>query len=138
MTDVVRTTARIPPSPAPTSPAQALTARLEELSRLPAGWDGCGARPVDPLIAAAARRLVERLPADLLQGAFAVPTAAGGLQLEWHRGRRVLELEFESASVLHTLKWDPSAAEEQEDVIDAGDVDGVVALARWFHGERPR
>lgn len=112
--------------------AIAIEAKLNELASLQPNWDGYGASVIDPAIIAAARKFVASLPENLAFRPHVVPMSTGNLQLEWHRGSRTLELEFESRQLIHFLQWHPEAGVEEEDTIRADDVDRAVELIRWF------
>lgn len=58
--------------------------------------------------------------------------STGNLQFEWHHGRKVLELEFETADTIHFLQWDPEQHIEEEDTFRASDIDRAVDLIQWF------
>lgn len=107
-------------------------ARLEELRRLPANWDGYGARPIDGAIIDAAQSFIERLPNDLPVPPRVVPMSPGNLQLEWHAGSRTLELAFETPQVIHFLKWHPQEQIEEEDVFPVTDTNRALGLIQWF------
>ena len=106
--------------------------QLDALSKLPAGWNGYGAEPIDPAIIAAAARFLADLPLDAVGPPRVVPMTRGRIQLEWHRGERSLELEFEDAESLHFLKWDPEAGIEEEDVVPIREAGRVRELLAWF------
>jgi hypothetical protein len=89
---------------------------LERLKDLGPNWDGYGAEPIALRTIEAAQRFICQTPFDLRIRPQVVPMTRGRLQLEWHRGPRSLELEFESPSRVHYLKWDSSAGLEEEDV----------------------
>jgi hypothetical protein len=108
---------------------------LEDLRRLNAGWDGYGAEPINSATIDAALRVVDQLPASLVDAPQVVPMTRGRLQLEWHRGNRSLELEFETPERLHYLKWDSDAGIEEEDVFPSSQTQTVVELLRWFASE---
>jgi hypothetical protein len=59
----------------------------------------------------------------------------GRLQLEWHRGNRSLELEFESPGRIRYLKVDDDSGVEEESVIPTSQTALVVALLQWFASE---
>lgn len=59
----------------------------------------------------------------------------GRVQLEWHRGRRSLELEFETPTTVHFLKWDPDAGVEEEDVLPATQTKELHDLLSWYVSE---
>ncbi len=105
---------------------------LNRLASLPANWDREGAPRIDPAIIRAARDFIARLPPDVAPIPAVVPSAAGNLQFEWTAGRRSLELEIESPSTIHYLKWDPNEQVEEEDVFNIKDTDRTVHLIQWF------
>ena len=107
-------------------------AELNELAKLQPNWDGYGASRISPPIIDAARRFIDRLPESVPSPPAIVPMSPGNLQLEWHEGERVLELEFETPDTIHYLQWDPSEHVEEEDTFPATDVGKAIQLIRWF------
>lgn len=105
---------------------------IDELRQLDVNWDGYGAAPIDESIIEAARQFVGSLPPDLVVPPQVVPMTRGRLQLEWHRGSRSLELEFESADEIHYLKWDSETREQEEEIISISERDKAVDLIEWF------
>lgn len=105
---------------------------IDELKQLGSNWNGYGAAPIDASIIEAARQLVGSFPPDLVVPPQVVPMTRGRLQLEWHRGSRSLELEFESADEIHYLKWDSETGEQEEEIIPVAEHDRAVDLIRWF------
>jgi hypothetical protein len=105
---------------------------LDRLSTLGPNWDREGARPIDPAILAAARRLIESLPGDISCLPAVVPIADGNLQFEWNDGPRSLELEVADPETIHYLKWLPEEGIEEEDFFPIADVDSAISLIRWF------
>ena len=105
---------------------------LDRLASLPANWDHEGAPRIDPGIIRAARRFAASLPQDIAPVPAVVPSTAGNLQFEWNAGRRSLELEFESPTTVHYLKWDPTLGVEEEAAFDIGETTRAVRLIRWF------
>ena len=59
----------------------------------------------------------------------------GRLQLEWHRGRRSLELEIEDPTLVHYLKYDADHGIEEEATLPIGETSAMIGLVRWFRGE---
>jgi hypothetical protein len=111
---------------------------LQRLASLPANWDSEGAYPVAIEIIDAARRLISRLPSGLksqIPVPAVVPMRKGNLQFEWHKGPKTLELEIESPSTIHYLKWHPEIGVEEEDVCAVADLRFVTALIEWFAEE---
>ena len=105
---------------------------LQQLRNLQPGWDASNAQAIDQDIIDAAIQLVKKLPDYIVQRPLVAPLSDGELQIEWHRGRKVLEFEFESVSTIHYLKWDPDAQIEEEGAIPATDVDAATNLLDWF------
>lgn len=66
---------------------------LGGLFLLPAGWDSYGGRSLDPSSILAAWRLLSAVMRDDSPAPSVVPTARGGVQLEWHRNGVDLEIE---------------------------------------------
>lgn len=108
---------------------------LADLRDMPADWLAHGLTPIDPDILDAAERFVLSLPGNLLASPKVVPMTRGRLQFEWHRGGRSLELEFETSTRIHYLKWDPASGTEDEDTLPAADTASILALLRWFATE---
>lgn len=68
--------------------------RIELLSNLPPGWDGHVALPVDRRILAKSWDLIQVLVTNVRIPPSIVPTAQGGVALEWHRPGIDLEIEI--------------------------------------------
>ena len=109
--------------------------RLEQLAFLPHDWNGYGACPIDPDVIEAASRFISLLPIEEISTPQVVPMTRGRLQFEWHRGNRSLELEFESPTLIHFLKYDSDRGIEEEDVLPLEDMSQLMELLRWFTAE---
>src|SRR5438132_1629589 len=90
-------------------------ADLQGLGRLPPNWDGYSAPPINPDIIAAARAFLGALAPNLAGRPGVVPMSTGNLQLEWHEGPKILEMEFESPQTIRYLRWHPEQGVEEED-----------------------
>jgi hypothetical protein len=112
--------------------ASAVCVSISALNGLRPGWDGYGAPAIDPGIIASAHRLIKALPENLAFRPRVVPMSTGNLQFEWHHGKKVLELEFESADTIRFLQWHPEQNVEEEDVFPVADTDRAVELIQWF------
>jgi hypothetical protein len=110
----------------------AIAVELDRLSELDENWDAQGAHPIDRETIDAARNFVQLLPDNLISPPAVVPMAKGNLQFEWHKGPRSLELEFESPTTLHYLKWHPEEGVEDEGVFPLTEIGRAVGLIRWF------
>lgn len=107
---------------------------LSHLRTFKANWDGYGAAPVDPRNLDAAQQFIESLRDDATAPKI-VPMTRGRVQLEWHRGNRSLELEFESPTSIRYLQWDSDQGMETEDVISSDRADVLTGLLDWFPAE---
>lgn len=118
--------------------------RIERLARLKDDWNGYGAKPFSPELIAAVKGFVTALPDRLFEPSdeevggvapFAVAVANGSIQLEWHMGDRILELEFEKSGEIGYLQWWPQEGVEDEASYPASDTARSVALIEWaLHG----
>jgi hypothetical protein len=113
----------------------ATLAQIEELDRLPLDWNGYGASPIDPKTLESAARFVESLPLGEISAPQVVPMTRGRLQLEWHRGHRSLELEFETPTLIHYLKFDQDQGIEEEAMLPVDEMSRLLVLLHWFHEE---
>lgn len=110
--------------------AEALT-MLDRLGRLPPGWDGDVARPVATGVLEAVDRFIRSGALDQANAAALqlVPTAQGGLQLEWHTEDLDLVLECEPSGAVSYYVSDVLSGEEAEGSVDGT---GDRLLARAF------
>jgi hypothetical protein len=106
--------------------------KLDSLETLEPGWDFEGGPAIDRDIIEAVRRFVRSVPGGIAPRPMVVPLSSGRVQLEWHAGRRVLELEFESADTVHYLKWDPENQIEDEGLAAAAETSRLIDLIVWF------
>jgi hypothetical protein len=111
---------------------KAVEAELDRLSKLPTNWDRYGAPRIDCQIISAVKTFIRALPENLAYRPRVVPMSSGNLQLEWHHGKKVLELEFENPLTIRFLQFDPDADTEEEDSFSVRDVDKAVDLIQWF------
>jgi hypothetical protein len=111
---------------------EAVCASIAELGQLRPGWDGYGAPAIDPSIIASAQQLIRALPGNLAFRPRVVPLSTGSLQFEWHQGKKVLELEFETPDAIRFLQWHPEQGVEEEETFPASDTNKVVELIQWF------
>lgn len=114
---------------------EAVKRAISALEHLEPGWDHRGATVPDPAVVDSARRVVDYLPDRGVPVPCVVPMSGGRLQLEWHRGARTLELEFENASVIRFLKWDKALGIVDEDVVSVDDRRAILTLVEWFTSE---
>jgi hypothetical protein len=70
------------------------------LLKLEPGWDSYGGRPIDRRVVTTAIEVLSAVMEQHSPAPFAVPTSAGGVQFEWHRGGIDLELVFDPGQAL--------------------------------------
>lgn len=108
---------------------QVALSTLNKLGDLQPGWDGDAAPAIDPRIIDTARELIGEL-ADLIVSPFyVVPTLQGGVQLEWHRGPRELELELVNEYAIEHLFTDKDGGISEEGtcaVLDSTFIRGLI------------
>jgi hypothetical protein len=107
--------------------------RIEQLALLPHDWNGYGAYPIDSKVIESASRFIDLLPPDAISTPQVVPMTGGRLQFEWHRGNRSLELEFETPTLIHYLKYDPDREIEEEATLPVDETTRLMELLHWFH-----
>jgi hypothetical protein len=84
------------------------------LVMLPDNWDGEGASRIDrPTINRALAAIEQLLPNDAPAPSI-VPLADSGLQIEWHRNERDLEIEFTPGGRVKFYFFDERTEEEHE------------------------
>ena len=91
-------------------------ASLVELER---DWDSYGGRPVHQSIAQAATNLILQLGRPGVPSPTVVPTARGGIQLEWHTSKVDLEIEVISPGRLSALFEDHENGQQWEREFDS-------------------
>jgi len=95
--------------------------KLESFANLTHGWDGDQAPTICPQVIAATRKLISS-HADLIASPFfVVPTLEGGVQLEWRRGSRELELELINPSQIEYLFTDEDQNISEENIFPLSD-----------------
>lgn len=134
------TTGTVAPTARPQPPRFAVaTQRLDELTRLAANWDGHGAPTIKSTIIASAKSFLGRVGGDARvqsmreEATFpaVVPLSSGAVQLEFHVGDRILELEFETPDVIRFLKWWPQKGIAVEESYNVTDLPRSLALISW-------
>jgi hypothetical protein len=71
---------------------EAIVKQLEKIVRLQSNWDGYGAEPIPYATTVFCLSVVERLSRNDTPPPALVPSADGGIQLEWHNGDMHIEL----------------------------------------------
>lgn len=108
---------------------QALLPRLEELVRLPNGWDGYRGRPISLPCATFAAEILVRLCREDLTPPALVPGSDGSVQIEWHENGYDVELDVQAPNHVIAKRYDLLADEEEEITLknDFTDIMGWIA-----------
>ncbi len=84
------------------------------LATLTDGWDGSGAARIDHATINRALGAIEQLLPSDAPAPSVVPTPESGLQIEWHRNQRDLEIEFSPGGAVEFYYFDENTEEERE------------------------
>jgi hypothetical protein len=84
------------------------------LATLTAGWDGSGAARIDRATINRALDAIEQLLPHNGPAPSVVPIPDSGLQIEWHRNHRDLEIEFSPTGTVEFYYFDENTEEEHE------------------------
>lgn len=87
--------------------------RIEKLKALQPNWDSYGSPPVQPAAAQAAVQVLYAAQADYCPPPRIVPVPGGGLQIEWARGSRELEIEMLPDGSIEFLRVEGSQTFEE-------------------------
>jgi hypothetical protein len=111
--------------------------RLNHLCRLPIGWNGYGAGPVNFNTANFALRLLESVCNASTPVPSIVPGASGDLQIEWHLEAGDVELHIRAPNDVHA--WCETAGAEQGSQEAQLTID-FTTVAQWIKSlvESPR
>jgi hypothetical protein len=112
----------------------AVKKQLEELVRLPTGWDGYAGEAVSLLNAYFALRLLEGVCGSDAPVPQIVPGSSGDLQIEWHTTRGDIELYVRAPN--DVLAWHSNAQTGPDGEELALSTD-FIAVARWLEDLEP-
>jgi hypothetical protein len=87
---------------------------IRRLTTLPPNWNSYGARAVQPPIVQSAIELLHEIVRRDTPCPSVVPTARGGIQLEWHTRGIDLEIELDLPERIQVLYEDAAGEEEWE------------------------
>jgi hypothetical protein len=108
--------------------------RLEELIRLPVGWDGYRARPVSFPNASYALSVLEQLHLTSIRAPDLVPGYQGDLQAEWHIGNVDIELHVLAPNQVHAWRLTPTTGPDGEELSLTNDFTVVGSWIRELAG----
>lgn len=91
-------------------------ARLDELARLPVGWDGYAGQPVSFNVANFALQLLNNICLGDEAAPDIVPGNRGDLQIEWHTRSMDVEIHVRGAYRVHAWRRTPDTGDDGEAV----------------------
>ncbi|MBW8000439.1 MAG: hypothetical protein FVQ80_00250 [Planctomycetes bacterium] len=106
---------------------------LEELSRLPVGWDSYGSPRISDDIIDAAKNFLGQLEYEYVEVPHIIPISGGGIQFEWQVGDRELELEFIDSVTISFLKVRNDEPIE-ENQFNRNDFNASRNVIQWLKG----
>ena len=113
-----------------------LTARLHQLADLEPGWDGSGAPPPTPWAIDVARDALQRLgdgTAWAVEDVFVVPSAEGGIRLEWvadNRRELTVIIPPDTSGMVEFYRF--SADPALDETIGASDLAQLPDMLAWL------
>jgi hypothetical protein len=93
---------------------RALTPRLEQLIRLPLGWDGYRGRPISYACTTFAGQILVRLCRSDLAPPALVPGSDGSIQIEWHENGYDVELDVQGPNHVIAKRFDHVSEKDEE------------------------
>jgi hypothetical protein len=110
---------------------------IDELEKLPDGWDTYGSARLQPEAIKKARTLIAGLCIANLTAPQVVPISGGGIGFVWNLGKKELELEIKPDGKVEYLRVTGRPSVNQRDTMQAGsvgldDVNDVRLLIRWL------
>jgi hypothetical protein len=103
--------------------------RLNELIKLPAGWDGYAGEPVSFGDAYYALRVLEAVCADDAPVPYIVPGSSGDLQIEWHLPGGDIELHVRAPNDVVAWHRDSTTGPDGEELVLTNN---FVAVVPWI------
>lgn len=105
---------------------------LTHLLRLPTGWDGRRALPLEPRAVEAMVAVLSRLMDESSALPQLFPLVDGGLQAEWHVGGNHIEIEVDGAGEPHVLATTVEGETIAEGVLEPTHDRQLLDAARTF------
>jgi len=103
--------------------------RLDQLCRLPVGWNGYHAGPVDFGTASFALNMLKSICDPEAPAPSVVPGVNGDLQIEWHLAKGDIELHVRAPNDVHAWRKTPDTNEDGDELVLTVDFTEVV---RWI------
>lgn len=90
--------------------------RLQELMRLPYGWDGYRGRPTDAKTAIFALDVINAIAQHGALKPYIVPGSSGDLQIEYAKGDWIIELHVRGVNEVSAWHYGPDTDDDGEEV----------------------
>ncbi len=98
---------------------EAVRHAIEPIAALPDNWDGEGAQRIQSAVLDAALRTLEQILPSRTPPPQIVPTHRAGIQVEWHRNGKDLEIEFAPGSPTTFYFYDSQTQVEREGALQS-------------------
>jgi hypothetical protein len=109
---------------------EAAMRRVVELSTMAVGWDGYRSPPVGAPAISEALNLLSKLEGLALPTPHIAPVPGGGIQIEWARANKELEIDFRRDGTMGYLKVE-SSGEDSEGMLTFQDPK-LLSLLVWL------
>lgn len=115
---------------------QALMPHLQELVRLPIGWDGYRGRPTSFACASFTAQILVRLCREDLAPPALVPGSDGSVQIEWHENGYDVELDVQAPNHVIAKRYD-LVSDQDEEIPLSNDFTDIIGWIDALTAERP-
>jgi hypothetical protein len=112
--------------------------RVREFAALPEGWDGKNSLPLQEKARSRSFGVIDALTKLHMSAPHIVPIPDGGLQLEWHKGSRGLEIEVNPDGSVGFLVEDAEGAMLSGDIVLDNNLAALTPLTVWFLDSKAR
>ena len=105
---------------------------VRELATMPAGWDGYRSPAIGKPAIEGALNLLTEIEELQLPKPHVSPVAGGGVQVEWEKAGKELELEFREDGALSYLKTDAVGEDDEEGSLSMEHRQKLFTLFAWL------
>jgi len=106
--------------------------KILQLQSLPANWDSYGSHPPSFNVILSAVSIILKVALDDPPKPRIVPVPGGGIQFEWRKGRRELEIEARPDGSIEYLKIEDGNPIGDGEEMKSASTDSVGSLVSWL------
>lgn len=111
--------------------------RLDELLRLPVGWDGYGGGPIKSETAFFAMNMLQAICPGDMDAPQLVPGPSGDLQVEWHYLHSTIELHVRGPNRVEAWRCTPATDPDGEELALTNDFSQISNWISQLHQVPP-